>query len=81
MHQQMLARYDTERMTAGLDRVQPHDDYVQKIEVGYDVGKLTIDRFRFVPRPHNIGWKDFAAGELGPLPYTTGDQEARRERF
>lgn len=83
MHQQMLARYDTERLTAKLDRVQPHDDYDQAIEVGYKVGKLTIDRIAFADRPDGAKWVEFKAGELRPERpgYTTEDQKKRRDRF
>src|SRR3954452_14644521 len=36
MHQQMLARYDTERIGAGLDREVPIEDINAKIAEGYD---------------------------------------------
>ncbi len=35
MHQQMLARYDAERLAVGLDPVQPYDDYRAPIGQGY----------------------------------------------
>ena len=38
MHQQMLARYDVERLAAGLERVKSLSDYREPIEVGYDPG-------------------------------------------
>jgi tyrosinase len=37
MHQQMLARYDTERIVAGLDRCEPFSDYGGEIEEGYEL--------------------------------------------
>ena len=40
MHQQMLARYDAERVALGLDRVVPFIDYVKKIAIGYDPGPV-----------------------------------------
>lgn len=36
MHQQMLARYDTERIAAGLPRVRPLSDYAERIPEAYD---------------------------------------------
>lgn len=38
MHQQMLARYDAERIEAGVDRVVPFSDMTKPIEVGYIAG-------------------------------------------
>ncbi len=37
MHQQMLARYDTERTIAGLDRCEPFSDYGGPIDEGYEL--------------------------------------------
>jgi tyrosinase len=37
MHQQMLARYDTERIIAGLDRCEPFSDYGGEIAEGYEL--------------------------------------------
>ena len=36
MHQQMLARYDTERLAAGLLRVEPFSNYRSLVAEGYD---------------------------------------------
>lgn len=38
MHQQMLARYDVERLSHGLPRVLPLDDFDAPIPEGYDPG-------------------------------------------
>ncbi|MDB5200368.1 MAG: Hemocyanin, copper containing domain [Chitinophagaceae bacterium] len=38
MHQQMLARYDTERLTDGVERVKPYNDFAKPIRVGYAAG-------------------------------------------
>jgi tyrosinase len=46
MHQQMLARYDTERLAIDLDLVKPLDNYSDKLE-GYDPGLAD-----FSPRPN-----------------------------
>ena len=40
MHQQMLARYDAERLSLGLPRVARLDDYRARIPQGYDPGSL-----------------------------------------
>lgn len=37
MHEQMLARYDTERVIAGLDPVQPLGDYAEPVPEGYEL--------------------------------------------
>jgi tyrosinase len=85
MHQQMLARFDAERLAAKLERVQAYDDYDQAIEVGYDVGALEIDRRKFPVRAHNSTWKDMPLADLyGPSDgrtYRIEDHEARRDRF
>ncbi len=36
MHQQMIARYDTERLAVGLAPVTPLDDYAEMIQENYD---------------------------------------------
>ncbi|MCA1594195.1 MAG: hypothetical protein LC754_16525 [Acidobacteria bacterium] len=41
MHQQMIARYDTERMALGMATVKPLSDYRKKIPEGYDPGRPT----------------------------------------
>jgi tyrosinase len=38
MHQQMLARYDAERISADVDRVVPFSDFTKPIQVGYIAG-------------------------------------------
>jgi tyrosinase len=59
MHEQMLARYDTERMAAGLGLVEPFEDYTQVIAEGYDPGPL-LSNF-YTPRPDGEQWKDMTA--------------------
>jgi hypothetical protein len=85
MHQQMLARFDAERLAAKLNRVQPYNDYDEPIEAGYDVGALEIDRRKFPARPDNSMWTDMPLGELyGPADgrtYRIEDHELRRDRF
>lgn len=43
MHEQMLARYDTERHSVELPAVAPLDHYAEAIEGGYDPGPHLID--------------------------------------
>jgi tyrosinase len=54
MHQQMLARYDTERLAVGLPSIVPLSDYRAKIDEGYDPGshlEIQIGASHFSPRP------------------------------
>jgi hypothetical protein len=44
MHQQMLARYDTERACVGLEKVSSLSDYRIEIVGGYDPGPLLRDQ-------------------------------------
>lgn len=44
MHQQMLARYDTERLAVGLPRVKALSSYTEPIEEGYDPGPGLTER-------------------------------------
>ncbi|MCA9702055.1 MAG: hypothetical protein KC431_31320, partial [Myxococcales bacterium] len=48
MHQQMLARYNTERLSAGLELTEPLSDYGALIVDGYDSGLPN-----FAPRADN----------------------------
>lgn len=74
MHLQMLARYDAERLCAGLSRVQAFDDdYTKKIPEGYDpgknFGKSSDDGKEWVSyraRPANAQIRDLPAD--GPVP-------------
>ena len=61
MHQQMLARYDAERLAVGLPRVVPLDNYRTPIPEGYDPGPLEIwngsawEKFRARPAGSSMG--------------------------
>ncbi|NKL19299.1 MULTISPECIES: tyrosinase family protein [Rhizobium] len=48
MHEQMLARYDVERVAAGLERVEPIKEYAGPLGAGYDPGRLAD--YGFSPR-------------------------------
>lgn len=64
MHQQMLARYDTERITLGMERVKPLDKYDAPIEEGYNPGpgltKSQQYRSRYSARKSGMRIKDQA---------------------
>jgi tyrosinase len=70
MHEQMLARYDAERLAVGLSRVQPFDDYLAEIPEGYDAGKpWSFDGrnwWSFRPRP--------AGAKISDQPETRGQE-------
>ena len=53
MHQQMLARYDTERGAVGLSKTAPLSDYRVPVPGGYDPGPLLRDQndVKFGVRP------------------------------
>lgn len=42
MHEQMIARYDAERLALGLSRVEPYTAYADSIPQGYDPGNLKL---------------------------------------
>src|SRR5512146_2189368 len=73
MHRQMLARYDTERIAAGLERVAPWD-YHDTEPWGYDPGPYL--RPIYGPRPPGRQWQttpEGAPGEPGALEVTVQD--------
>ncbi|HEX8053110.1 MAG TPA: tyrosinase family protein, partial [Thermoleophilaceae bacterium] len=66
MHQQMLARYDTERIAAGLDPVEPLD-YTEPVPEGYE-SSMPVP---FPPRepnqsvdPGDVAWLDARRAEV-----------------
>jgi tyrosinase len=67
MHQQMLARYDTERLAAGLPRVAAFSNYRSPIGEGYDANLAGYSN-----RPPNALLSNTAA---------LVDQELRRDRL
>ncbi|HEX2202064.1 MAG TPA: tyrosinase family protein [Longimicrobium sp.] len=77
MHQQMLARYDVERLAVGKPPVAAFADYRERIAEGYDPGSL-LEESGFSVRREDLPLRDITdpAG-----PYTLADQETRRERF
>lgn len=77
MHQQMLARYDAERLATGLPRVLPFGDYRAGIGEGYDPEAWLWNGaqwFLFGPRP-----ADAAFSHL--LDATVAEQETYRDRI
>ncbi len=55
MHEQMLARYDAELLSVGLDRVEPFgpNEWKEAIEAGYDPEEEGEPEPEFGPRPQN----------------------------
>ncbi|MUZ65041.1 hypothetical protein [Agrobacterium vitis] len=58
MHQQMLARYDTECVAAGLPPVIALSDLKGSLGEGYDPGRLTVNGIEYNPRPADASMKD-----------------------
>jgi hemocyanin-like protein len=73
MHQQMLARYDAERVAAGLPRLQPLADYRSAVAVGYDPGPYMRGQ-GFGPRPPG-------ARMVNVQGTSVADQEGFRDRL
>jgi len=71
MHQQMLARYDTERLALGLPAVQPFESYRDPIAEGYDANVAL-----FSDRPANQRLTD-----LPQYNYMIADHETVRTRL
>jgi len=74
MHQQMLARYDTERFALGLPLTQPFAEYTQPIGEGY-----VADLAGFSNRAPNSVLRDLDFGN-GTF-YRVQDHLARRDRI
>jgi hypothetical protein len=71
MHEQMLARYDTDRLARDLPPVVAFSDYQAKVGEGYDV-EPGQQQLGYASRPPNQRW--------GDLPeYTVADHEAVRD--
>jgi len=79
MHQQLLARYDTERIALDLPPVVPFDDYGAMIPEGYQVEQIIARRYRGRAADRRIADLRFNLGSGGTLDIT--DLEANRERF
>ncbi len=68
-YQQLLARYDTERLAFGMPRTVPLEDYASPINEGYDP-KLP----GFAPRPPGLSPRDLPG-------YDIADHATRRDRL
>ena len=55
MHQQMIARYDSERIAEQLDKVEPYNDFTKPIPLGYNTGEFMklLGDIRFSDRADN----------------------------
>jgi hypothetical protein len=86
MHQQMLARYDAERLAIeDLGMVQSLANYHAPIPEGYDPGGLVTANgdgtfTEYALRAAGIAMRDLAAAELGSA-YSVHDHELRRDRI
>ncbi len=69
LHQQLLARYDTERLAFGHPRVAPLSDYASPISEGYDAGLPG-----FAPRPPGVSPRSLPG-------YGVTDHATRRDRL
>jgi tyrosinase len=74
MHQQMLARYDTERLAIDLDPVKPLDDYYSEKLEGYDSGLAD-----FSPRPNDKQLVDVKINS--GFAYSVKDLDLTRQRL
>jgi tyrosinase len=81
MHEQMLARYDAERLAVNLQRVAPFSSYRQRIPEGYHPGGLRLwdgaSWTLFAPRPAGAAWSDLTA----PFDTRPGAKIAAQESF
>lgn len=81
MHEQMLARYDAERLGVNLRRVSAFVDYAAPIPEGYDPGSLMLwdgtQWSTFGPRPAGAAWTDLAS----PFDTRPGAKIARQAAF
>lgn len=76
MHEQMLARYDTERIALNLPRVKSLEDYKASILEGYDPGPLTdASGNKYFRRPPGLKLRDV------PGYSTVNDLATRRDRL
>ena len=73
MHQQMLARYDAERLAVGLEPVRSLANYTGTIAEGYDSGLRD-----FQPRSPK---RRLATVDLGSGPYTVQQHARLRDRI
>ena len=62
MHEQMIARYDAERIAAGVGRIRPYQDFNLPIPPGYDAGSFINDAFNYTPRAGNAVPRDVMIG-------------------
>lgn len=86
MHQQMLARYDAERLAVGLGRVDPLSDYRAPVPVGYDPGSFGVfdqGTWRtFPPRVADVVLQDVPANKPESFgAYLVSQHETLRGHF
>jgi tyrosinase len=71
MHQQMIARYDCERIAVGLPRVEPFNDFSRPMEGGYHPGPfIEVSCSYNAPRPPDLVIRDVNREMYGfPEPF------------
>ena len=79
MHQQMLARYDAERVALGLPRVVPLANYRSAIAIGYDPGSVFAQQ-GFSARQPGATMTDIPPVNGQPA-YTVGQHETVRDHI
>jgi tyrosinase len=77
MHRQMLARYDTERLGVGLERVEAWD-YRDKDPWGYDPGPYLRPAYGL--RAPGLGWEEIPEGTPPNVVMVSVDEMAERGR-
>jgi hypothetical protein len=80
MHQQMLARYDAERLAQGLERVVPLPRDMALLRQGYDPNELSTINFLTGFSKRDAG-KRLQSLLSDTFSYTLDDHELRRQRL
>ncbi|WP_414571079.1 tyrosinase family protein [Nostoc sp. CCY 9925] len=86
MHEQMIARYDAERLAVGLSRVDRFSDYRATIPQGYNPGDLKLRQedgtwYQFRARPTGATISDLTGDFAGRPGAKLSNQEAFRDRL
>ncbi|KAK3865004.1 hypothetical protein Pcinc_029357 [Petrolisthes cinctipes] len=82
MHSQMLARYDMERLSVGLNRVVKYDNWRAPIDDGY-FSKLTVNNSgrAWGTRQDDTVMQDFRRNDFGLDFFTVAEMEQWRSRL
>src|SRR5215204_932538 len=83
MHQQMLARYDADRLALGLPRVVPLANYRTPVAVGYNPGQILLEQ-GFGARAAGVPMADIPGDpttQPPTPPYLVSEHETRRNNL